>query len=81
MCLGYICFTIKFKSLLLCHTKDKTSLKLTKEKIWTAEDFSSAFGTDFVELYVGNAKQAAYYYMAAWGFQAFWLYAGLENWS
>jgi len=43
-----------------------------------AEDFLPLLGTDYVELYVGNAKQAAYYYMAAWGFQPL-AYAGLET--
>ena len=32
-------------------------------------DFLPLNGTDFVEFYVGNAKQAAYYYRAAFGFQ------------
>ena len=32
------------------------------EKIFNeAEDFLPLLGTDYVELYVGNAKQAAYY--------------------
>jgi 4-hydroxyphenylpyruvate dioxygenase len=35
-------------------------------------------GTDYVEFYVGNAKQAAYYYMSAFGFQAL-AYAGPET--
>jgi len=35
-------------------------------------------GTDFVEFYVGNAKQAAYYYQTAFGFQPL-AYRGLEN--
>lgn len=35
-------------------------------------------GTDYVELYVGNAKQAAHYYQTAWGFQPL-AYAGLET--
>jgi len=35
-------------------------------------------GTDYVELYVGNAKQAAHYYMSAWGFQPL-AYCGLET--
>ena len=35
-------------------------------------------GTDYVELYVSNAKQAAYYYKAAFGFQSL-AYAGLET--
>lgn len=56
---------------------DSTSLKLEK-KIQGAEDFLPLLGTDFVELYVGNAKQAAYYYMQAWGFQPV-AYAGLET--
>ena len=34
-----------------------------------AHDFLPLLGTDHVELIVGNAKQSAYYYMAAWGFQ------------
>lgn len=43
-----------------------------------AEDFLPLLGTDFVELYVGNAKQAAYYYQQAWGFQPV-AYSGLET--
>lgn len=33
-------------------------------------DFLPLQGTDYIEFYVGNAKQAAYYYMSAFGFQA-----------
>ncbi|MFC7356319.1 4-hydroxyphenylpyruvate dioxygenase [Jejudonia soesokkakensis] len=43
-----------------------------------AEDFLPLLGTDYVELYVGNAKQAAHYYKTAFGFQSF-AYAGLET--
>lgn len=43
-----------------------------------AEDFLPLLGTDFVELYVGNAKQAAFYYEHAWGFEPV-AYAGLET--
>lgn len=43
-----------------------------------AEDFLPLLGTDFVELYVGNAKQAAYYYENAWGFEPV-AYSGLET--
>lgn len=43
-----------------------------------AEDFLPILGTDFVELYVGNAKQAAYYYEHAWGFEPV-AYSGLET--
>lgn len=56
---------------------DKTSLKL-KKVVPQAEDFLPLLGTDFVELYVGNAKQAAYYYQHAWGFQPV-AYSGLET--
>jgi 4-hydroxyphenylpyruvate dioxygenase len=41
-------------------------------------DFLPLQGTDYVEFYVGNAKQAALYYMNAFGFQAT-AYAGPET--
>lgn len=41
-------------------------------------DFLPLKGTDYVELYVGNAKQAAYYYKTAFGFQSL-AYAGPET--
>jgi len=44
----------------------------------TQADFLPLQGTDYVELYVGNAKQAAHYYMSAFGFQAL-AYAGPET--
>lgn len=43
-----------------------------------AEDFLPLLGTDYVEFYVGNAKQAAHYYKTAFGFQDF-AYSGLET--
>ena len=58
---------------------DKSSLQLPKENL-EAQDFLPLLGTDFVELYVGNAKQSAFYYMAAWGFQPL-AYKGLETGS
>ncbi len=49
------------------------------EKIFSeAKDFLPLLGTDYVELYVGNAKQSAHYYKTAFGFQSF-AYAGLET--
>lgn len=42
------------------------------------EDFLPILGTDHIEFYVGNAKQAAYYYRTAFGFQLT-AYAGLET--
>lgn len=56
---------------------DSTSLQLDKT-VPEAEDFLPLLGTDYVELYVGNAKQAAHYYQSAWGFQPL-AYAGLET--
>lgn len=51
------------------------------EKIFSgAQDFLPLLGTDYVELYVGNAKQAAHYYKTAFGFQSF-AYKGLETGS
>ncbi|MBK5270352.1 MAG: 4-hydroxyphenylpyruvate dioxygenase, partial [Bacteroidia bacterium] len=41
-------------------------------------DFLPLEGTDYVEFYVGNAKQAAHYYITAFGFQAL-AYAGPET--
>jgi 4-hydroxyphenylpyruvate dioxygenase len=41
-------------------------------------DFLPLLGTDYLEFYVGNAKQAAYYYKAAFGFQTV-AYAGPET--
>lgn len=49
------------------------------EKIFDeAEDFLPLLGTDYVELYVGNAKQSAHYYKTAFGFQEV-AYSGLET--
>ena len=48
------------------------------EKIFSdAKDFLPLLGTDYVEFYVGNAKQAAHFYKTALGFQPL-AYAGLE---
>ncbi|MBX2887322.1 MAG: 4-hydroxyphenylpyruvate dioxygenase [Ferruginibacter sp.] len=44
----------------------------------TAEDFLPLLGTDYIEFYVGNAKQAAHYYKTAFGFQSV-AYAGPET--
>ena len=44
----------------------------------SAPDFLPLKGTDHVELYVGNAKQSAYYYQAAFGYELV-AYAGPET--
>jgi 4-hydroxyphenylpyruvate dioxygenase len=41
-------------------------------------DFLPLNGTDYIELYVGNAKQAAHFYKTAFGFQSL-AYAGPET--
>ncbi len=49
-----------------------------KQTTIAATDFLPLQGTDYVEFYVGNAKQSAHYYMSAFGFQAL-AYAGPET--
>lgn len=48
-----------------------------KEKA-SSTDFLPLQGTDYVEFYVGNAKQAAHFYKTAFGFQSL-AYAGPET--
>ncbi len=43
-----------------------------------AQDFLPINGTDHIELYVGNAKQAAHFYQSAYGFELI-AYAGPET--
>lgn len=45
-----------------------------------AQDFMPINGTDYLELYVSNAKQAAHYYKSAFGFKSL-AYSGLETGS
>ena len=63
-------------------TKDLTHVKnfdYSGEKLFDkAQDFLPINGTDYVELYVGNAKQSAHFYKTAFGFQEL-AYAGLET--
>jgi len=49
------------------------------EKIFKeAQDFLPINGTDYIEMYVGNAQQAAHFYRSAFGFQLK-AYSGLET--
>ncbi|RXG22123.1 4-hydroxyphenylpyruvate dioxygenase [Leeuwenhoekiella aequorea] len=60
-------------------SKELKSVEYGLEKIFEgAQDFLPLLGTDYVEFYVGNAKQAAHYYKTAFGFQSF-AYSGLET--
>ncbi len=59
--------------------KEVKSVDYGLEKIFEgAQDFLPLLGTDYVEFYVGNAKQAAHYYKTAFGFQSH-AYSGLET--
>src|SRR3977135_1034397 len=55
-----------------------TTIAVPKKASDPKADFLPLEGTDYVEFYVGNAKQAAHYYMTAFGFQAL-AYAGPET--
>jgi 4-hydroxyphenylpyruvate dioxygenase len=62
-------------------SKDIKSVEYGLEKIFEgAQDFLPLLGTDYVEFYVGNAKQAAHFYKTAFGFQSY-AYRGLETGS
>ena len=54
------------------HTRQAT------DRAATEPDFLPLQGTDYVEFYVGNAKQAAHFYKTAFGFQSL-AYAGPET--
>ena len=61
--------------------KEVKNIDYGLEKIFQgAQDFLPLLGTDYVEFYVGNAKQAAHFYKTALGFQSF-AYRGLETGS
>ncbi|QMU63433.1 MAG: 4-hydroxyphenylpyruvate dioxygenase [Flavobacteriaceae bacterium] len=60
-------------------SKEIKSVNYGLEKIFEgAEDFLPLLGTDYVEFYVGNAKQSAHFYKTAFGFQSH-AYRGLET--
>jgi 4-hydroxyphenylpyruvate dioxygenase len=62
-------------------SKQVESVNYGLEKIFEgAQDFLPLLGTDYVEFYVGNAKQSAHFYKTAFGFQSH-AYKGLETGS
>ena len=62
-------------------SKEVKSVNYGLEKIFEgADDFLPLLGTDYVEFYVGNAKQSAHFYKTAFGFQTY-AYKGLETGS
>ena len=56
---------------------DTSTVKPQADKMQET-DFLPLMGTDYVEFYVGNAKQAAHFYKTAFGFQSL-AYAGPET--
>src|SRR3954449_12960403 len=54
------------------------TIAASKKKTVEQTDFLPLQGTDYVEFYVGNAKQAAHFYKTAFGFQSL-AYAGPET--
>jgi 4-hydroxyphenylpyruvate dioxygenase len=52
------------------------TLEIKKQE--TMQDFLPLNGTDYIELWVGNAKQSAHFYKTAFGFQSL-AYAGPET--
>lgn len=56
----------------------QTEVVESAQKEKTSIDFLPLLGTDYVEFYVGNAKQAAHYYKTAFGFQSL-AYSGPET--
>ena len=58
--------------------RTRAEAEATKKIVPEAEDFLPINSIDYVEFYVGNAKQAAYYYIQAWGFEGI-AYSGLET--
>jgi 4-hydroxyphenylpyruvate dioxygenase len=59
--------------------KDLQNTEYGLKKLFSeAEDFLPLLGTDYIELYVGNAKQSAHFYKTAFGFQSH-AFAGLET--
>ncbi|MBA3387477.1 MAG: 4-hydroxyphenylpyruvate dioxygenase [Chthoniobacterales bacterium] len=56
----------------------QTTTERPQTEVNNEADFLPLQGTDYVEFYVGNAKQAAHYYKTAFGFQSL-AYSGPET--
>jgi 4-hydroxyphenylpyruvate dioxygenase len=54
------------------------TMKMPAPAVQETNDFLPLLGTDYIEFYVGNAKQAAHFYKTAFGFQSL-AYAGPET--
>jgi 4-hydroxyphenylpyruvate dioxygenase-like putative hemolysin len=58
--------------------KNQSGAHINKDAYKEAKDFLPLNGVDHVDFWVGNAKQAAHYFRALWGFTPI-AYAGLET--
>ena len=58
--------------------KNQSGAHVNKDAYKEAKDFLPLNGVDHVEFWVGNARQAAHYFRALWGFTPI-AYAGLET--
>lgn len=56
----------------------ENTVTIDEKNIAAKTDFLPLMGTDYVEFYVGNAKQSAHFYKTAFGFQSL-AYAGPET--
>ena len=57
---------------------ESTALLEPKTQLPDSQDFLPLNGTDYIELYVGNARQSAHYFQTAFGFQPI-AHAGLAT--
>src|SRR4029078_7874073 len=57
---------------------NQAGARVNKDAYAEAQDFLPLKGIDYVEFWVGNARQASAYYRALWGFTPV-AYAGLET--
>ena len=55
-----------------------SAIKTNQQQTSVQQDFLPLQGTDYIEFYVGNAKQAAHFYKTAFGFRGI-AYAGPET--
>ena len=79
--IGFYPLNTLLENKLLKMSKDIKSVNYGLEKIFEgAQDFLPLLGTDYVEFYVGNAKQSAHFYKTTFGFQSY-AYKGLETGS
>ena len=77
---GVSYLTTKEIQIQINHQKTRTMDTITEKNQGTEEmeDFMPIMGTDYVEIYTSNARQAAYFYQSAFGFKPV-AHCGLET--